>query len=427
MVILEFMKWKCIVVFFMSISGFVFAQTGPGGVGSSDGTSSLVLWLDANTVAGTSGSVLSSWQDESGYSHDFTAGNGAVYNEGVVNGYPAFNFNGSSHYFQRGYTAALTPSSFTIFSATNVNSTGTHKAVISNRDDPPGTPTAGYILYSVPTSNNWSFWTGRAAGAWQQTSGGTSTSGTWSGQVLSYQAGTNGKTLRIDGAVDGVSTHSMTLNPSRPIRVGAGRNESAPNYYFSGDIGEVIIFDEVINSAQEILVNNYLAAKYGYTLAANDLYNEDDAAAGNYDHDVAGIGRVDAANQHTNSRGTGTVQISNPTGLGDNEFLIWGHDNGTYEATEFADIPGSVAARLDRVCSRRESTQAATNLHGPQNPEQLTDRSTYRLLQVCHLPFAHSTAPRPAALQVQNRSKLHHQIRLGSQFATQKRALRNSF
>ena len=340
---------KNIIILIFIITSPLFSQTGPGGVGTTDGTSSLVLWLDANTISGTSGSTITSWNDGSGNNYDFTVGNGAVFNDPSVNSYPAFNFNGSSHYFERTFTAEITPSNFTIFTATNVTSNGVHKAVISNRDDPAGGATAGFILYSVPTSNAWEFWTGRASGTWETTTGGTSTAGSWASQMMDYQNIANGKELYSNGSIDGTSTHSMTSNPSRPCRIGAGQNESSPNFYFNGDIGEIIMFNTVINTAQKVIINNYLAAKYNYTLASNDIYNEDNLGAGNYDHDVAGIGRVDASNIHNDAQGTGIVRILNPSGLGDDEFFIWGHDNGIQQAFETADVPAPVVARFDRT------------------------------------------------------------------------------
>jgi len=333
----------------ITLSCQLFSQTGPGGVGTNDGTSSLVLWLDANTISGTTGSIITTWSDASGNGFDFTVGNGAVYNNPSVNGYPAFNFNGSSHYFERAFTAGITPANFTIFSATNVSTSGVHKAVISNRDDPAGAGTAGFILYSVPGSNNWEFWTGRASGSWQITTGGTSTAGNWASQMMDYQNIANGKELYTNGSIDGISTHSMTSNPSRPCRIGAGFNEAAPQYYFNGDIGEVIMFNTVINLAQKIIINNYLAAKYNYTLTSNDIYNKDDGANGNYDHEVAGIGRVDASNLHNDAQGTSILRIRNPSNLGNDEFLIWGHDNGSLVTTNLVDIPGTVEARFTRV------------------------------------------------------------------------------
>jgi len=325
-------------------------HTGPGGVGSVDGTSDLVLWLDANTVSASNGSTQTSWSDQSGYGYDMNAGNGAVFYTSVQNAYPAFSFNGSSHYFQRAYTADLNPSTFTIFAADNVTSSGNYKAVISNRDDPSGSATAGFILYSQPTNNNWAFWTGRSSGGWEVTSGGTSTAGNWAGQTIEYQNSSNGKKMHINGSLDAENTHSLTTNPSNPIRIGAGKNEdSSPDYYYQGYIGEIIMYKVVLNSAQRIIVQNYLAAKYNYSLASNKVYYQADGGQGNYDHEVAGIGRVDASNIHNDAQGTGIVRIDNPSGLGNNEFLIWGHDNGDLNATEATDVPSSVSQRLDRV------------------------------------------------------------------------------
>lgn len=338
---------KNILFIILSLPLFSYSQTGPGGVGKSDGSSNLVLWLDANTIVGTNASIITTWPDQSGYGYDFTLGNGAVFNSPSVNGYPAFNFNGTNQYFERAYTADITPMEFTVFTSTKVSSSGSYKAVISNRDDPAGAATAGYILYSRPTSNNWTFWTGTPSG-WALANS-TSTAGSWSGQVLEYQDIPNGKKFYLDGATSVMNSQSMTSNPNRPCRVGAGRNESSPDYYFKGDIAEVIIFNQVLNSAERIIVNNYLSAKYNYSLSTNDIYNEDNAGNGDYDHDVAGIGRIDALNIHNDAQGTGIVRILNPSGLDDDEFLIWGHDNGVQQATEKIDIPPTVQARFERI------------------------------------------------------------------------------
>lgn len=344
----------------LCIHSFGLAQTGPGGVGTNDGTSSLVLWLDANTMTGTNGSVLNSWGDNSGNNFDLSAGNGATFMSAAINGYPAFNFNGTSQYFERPFTAAITPASFTVFSATRVTATNRYKAVISNRDDPGGRPTAGFILYATPNSNIWQFWTGRASGPWQVNSSGVSTAGNWASQMIEYQNAANGKRLAVNGTINSTSSHVMTSNPSRPIRVGAGRNEGTPNYYFSGDIGEVIMFNTVINDAQKIIIHNYLAAKYNFALSVNDVFNEDNATAGNYDHDVAGIGRISATHLHTDAQGTGIVRVLNPTNLGNNEFFMWGHDNAALEFNTTADIPGGIRTRLDRVWRISESNTGGT-------------------------------------------------------------------
>lgn len=330
-----------------------YAQTGPGGVGTTDGTSSLVLWLDANTVSGTSGTTITSWSDRSGYGNNFTQGNGAVFNTNNVNGYPSFNFNGSSHYFQAPFSATLSPATLTILAATNVTSSGGFKTIISNRHDPPGSETRGYILYALSSTNNWSFWTGhRTNTIWEQMNSNLSTAGSWSAVTAEHQAGTDGKKLYVNNTLNVSSTPALNLNDTNPIRVGAGRNEGTPTFFFSGKMGEVIVYNVVLNKAQRIIVNNYLAAKYAFALTSDDIYTRDDVG---FDHDVAGIGRTDATNIHDDSQGTGIVRISNPTNLDDNEFLMWGHDNGTVSTLNTTDVRSPALGRLERVWSVTET------------------------------------------------------------------------
>ncbi|HLV38470.1 T9SS type A sorting domain-containing protein, partial [Xanthomarina sp.] len=115
---------------------------------------------------------------------------------------------------------------------------------------------------------------------------------------------------------------------------GVGKNESTPDYFFKGDIGEIIMYKKVVNEAQRIIIDNYLSAKYNIPLADNNFYTHDD---GNkiYDHHVAGIGKTTGTNIHSDSQGTGIVRINNPSSLPDNSFLFWGEDtkNPTYHFT----------------------------------------------------------------------------------------------
>ncbi|MBX2983175.1 MAG: hypothetical protein KF843_10925 [Flavobacteriales bacterium] len=118
---------------------------------------------------------------------------------------------------------------------------------------------------------------------------------------------------------------------------------------WDGDIAEVIGYTTALNSAQQVIMANYLAAKYGITLGADDIYVQDDPANGNYDHEVAGIGRISASSMQTSSRGSGIVQVSAPSNLGNNEFLIWGHDNGTLGYWGAGVRPAGVQERLART------------------------------------------------------------------------------
>ena len=104
---------------------------------------------------------------------------------------------------------------------------------------------------------------------------------------------------------------------------GSGANTSR----IIGRMREVVLFNTVLNSVQQTRVNNYLAAKYGATLSSNDLYAQDQPASGNFDHDVAGIGRRTSTDLHADAKDSGIVQMNNATGPGDDEYLLWGHNN----------------------------------------------------------------------------------------------------
>jgi Secretion system C-terminal sorting domain len=339
----------------------VLGITGPGGVAGTDGTTSLVLWLDANRVTGTNGATITTWNDLSGRGNNFTVGNGAIFNTNVVNSiYPAFNFNGTSHYFETSaFNASLTPANYTIFSTNRVTSSGAVKAVISNRDIVGGN-TRGFILNAIATSNNWEFWTGNGTASFDITTNNTNTTAAWASQSMEYQVAANGKKLYINNSLASQNTHTMTANAARPVRVGAGQNETTPAFFFNGLIGEIIMFNSVLNTARQMIVSNYLSAKYNYTLApANNIYTFDDAAL-TFDHEAAGIGQASDGSRHIDAKGTGIVRMWNPNGLANSEFLMWAHDNGALAGTT-AGVDGAVIAeRLVRIWRVGESADVGT-------------------------------------------------------------------
>jgi len=301
---------------------------GPGGVGTIGASSNMVLWLKPEV----SGNTSSLWKDSSGRGFDFGDGNGATLNSGDTNGYDSYSFNGINQYFEKSYEASLNPLAFSVFTVSNVTSSSNYKAVISNRDDPAGTPTQGFVLYAVPSTNNWEFWNGINSGSWQVTASTTSTASSWGIQSIFYQNTTNGKRLFVNDNPPLTNTHGLTVNSSKPFRVGSGRNETTPDYYFQGKISEVVMFNAALNTAQRIIINNYLSAKFNTPLTSDDIYKEDNPGRGNFDHNVAGIGQASDGSNHTDSQGSGIVRISNPSNLADNRFLFWGEEtkNPTY-------------------------------------------------------------------------------------------------
>jgi hypothetical protein len=145
-------------------------------------------------------------------------------------------------------------------------------------------------------------------------------------------------------------TQNDNNGPTTPPVPRIGRHATRNNGGLRGYINEFITYNFALNLAQTTIVNNYLSAKYGLALDANDLYAMDNPANGNFDNEVAGIGRIDGSNIHNDAQGSGIIRVLNPTDLNDNEFLLWGHDEGDLTFTNFADSPTSGDfIRFDRV------------------------------------------------------------------------------
>ena len=143
----------------------------------------------------------------------------------------------------------------------------------------------------------------------------------------------------------GSHAYTSALDPNgHGIDIGKPEKGS---YYLNGRIAEIVPYDEALNAAQRIIASNYMAAIYAIALAANDIYDEDDAGNGDYDFDVAGIGQAVDGSNHTNARGTGIWRVSGATELGDGEYFFWGRDNSSEGATA-TGVPATVEEMLSR-------------------------------------------------------------------------------
>lgn len=329
------------------------AQTGPAGVGTNDGTSTLKLWYRPDNGITTSGTSVTAWTNSAGETaHDLSATGTSrpTLTTAAQNGYDELSFDGGD--FMR-IAGPLTTSNFitnqaSSFVVSKVNST-----------------TASWVYATSPHQSDrfschisWSNGTvyydiGGCCGTNSRIQVGGLPSLT-SYSYWSYDAeNTSGKQLYRNGTLlqNRAGTLTYTSHASHLFRIGETYN---------GTLTEVIIFREKINSAERLVIENYLSAKYNITASANDIYTQDDPGNGNYDHDVAGIGRVDASNIHDDAKGTGIVRILSPSGLGNNEYLFWGHDNGQQEASETTDIPAGVQGRFARVWRVSEVNASGT-------------------------------------------------------------------
>ncbi len=100
----------------------------------------------------------------------------------------------------------------------------------------------------------------------------------------------------------------------------------------------MLAFNKSLNQAEFSLVENYLSAKYDISIG-NDLYGGDAPAAGDFDLDVAGIGReLDGSN--TIARSAGMVVRDRSFLQDSGDYLLYGHSTPGNSTTS-SDLPDS--------------------------------------------------------------------------------------
>ncbi|HET6244702.1 MAG: T9SS type A sorting domain-containing protein [Bacteroidetes bacterium] len=300
---------------------YSYSQTGPGGVGNS---SSNAVWFDASKMSLNNNDLVPSLLDFSGNIRNGSQATGirrARFLTNQINGLPAFNFDGNDFY-TTGSIAALNTNTISYFIVARTSTTSENQDLISANFSSTNTAYSDRLWGAQISSSTGTYRT------FNRSSTGANIIN------LGYQAGFqfissvwNG-TTEFNGYRNGSSFGNLTNVNSNPIgnnwlRIGASSSTNL-NFYYRGDISEIIVYNTNLNITQRLIVENYISSKYN-RLIPTDLYAFD--TPGGHGFEVAGIGQTSITDNHTNARGTGIVQISTPSDLNNNEFLLWGHDN----------------------------------------------------------------------------------------------------
>lgn len=171
--------------------------------------------------------------------------------------------------------------------------------------------------------------------------------------IVNYQKLSNKLTINTGANSPAEFNHITTLGSLQNAQdlIIAGSSGGLASDNWTGYLGEIVVFDRDLNQAEIIILENYLGANYSIPVS-NQYY----AHVNNYGHQLAGLGRVDIANQQIDAKGSGVVRIGQPGDMDDGEFMLWGHDNGkensggTQENIYRVDItggdPGQVSLRM---------------------------------------------------------------------------------
>jgi MYXO-CTERM domain-containing protein len=227
----------------------------------------LVIQLDAATNVSTSGSAVTTWGDQANtgteplvYGGTFSAGGTApTLVPNSINGQPAIHFAGA------GYLAAATPSATVGGDDTHIQ--WTFFFVTQGATNPKGLfDTAPLVAGPIRFLNNNQVATQASN---DSASDGlpvtlNSTGGTVFDFTFAGNAGLNNSTWAgfINGSSYTGSTNVYTGNRRvtwKTPTIGA-INQGSP--FFTGDVGEILIYQGVLTDADRQSVENYLIAKY---------------------------------------------------------------------------------------------------------------------------------------------------------------------
>jgi len=349
-----------------------FGQTGPAGVGSS---ATNVLWLkaDAGTSTFTNGSPVASWTDQSGNGvvlNQSTAAQQPTFVSSLMNGMPAIEFDNNSASGQNDYF--LTPDNpifdntngYSFFTVTRMKGLGDAQSIISKRNN-VGNEEAFMLFYytsnrlfvDIDNDNN------RFSNSAVST---VNTNKIYDFFYDGTQTPTMRSTIYDQELLQTTSTESSSTVPDKNSPLLVGATHTGDPRAFNGYISEIIMYRTKLNDAQRTIINNHLSSKYDIALSSNDLYAGDNPSNGDYDRNVAGVGR-DASgttNAAFDPATCGGMGIQSVSGLDNNDYIISGHTFGGNSSitTDIAGITGTNVSRWQRIWYIDVTNTGATNV-----------------------------------------------------------------
>jgi len=226
--------------------------------------SGLKLWFDAADPAATGGgSTVSTWTDKSGLGSNATANSAITLVNNGIGGLPALSFNPSTPQWLLGDTS-ITGQALTVFSVFNATTSynGAFRIIGLAARDANDYNSSEYV------------------GILQQSSGlGPYRGGTFAYGTFAY--GTNSINTSIidgrmsyaytNGSLTGTADSGYTNNLAISAYALAMNTNLYDAQYFTGYIGEIIVYSNVLTTTQRQAVESYLAKKWSILIPTQAL------------------------------------------------------------------------------------------------------------------------------------------------------------
>lgn len=368
-----------LVLLFSSV--FQGVAQSPGGV-----STNLRWWLKANsgvfsdngaTPAVANSTAVQQWNDQStiaNHARQTTGGNKPVFNNAVINGYPALRF--SSNQFIDGLALpGINPTDnwifFMVFKQNSFTAGGTSDGggtYLMDRTSGTGN------LMSLKIVNTDKFMLQKRNDGGFGIGGPISTISAASSQFVIadyYRQFGTAYGLFINGKSDGTSGDDSGNLTGPTLRI--GRHADNTNSGLNGDLAEVIMYNYFPTATQRQQIESYLAIKYGITLDQSDGGKDYLSSTGTtiypattshavYNNNIAGIGQDDGSallqSSSQSQNNLSVLSVSSPSALTNGNFLLWGDDSPTI--TNSNNVPAPYINRLSRVWRAKTTGSVGT-------------------------------------------------------------------
>ena len=214
----------------------------------------LKLWLDANKITGLSdGDPVATWSDLSGNGNDALQAAGdakPIYKTGIQNGRSVVRFDGSSDFMQTAAFASDLAQPNTIFVVVEVR-------------DPEGN--TFYILDGIDSAKRHAWF---SIAARTPDGGGFYAGSVWNPDTTEPKNEWHSQGVLFNGVssewwIDGASQGTGDVGAQGLSGLTLGRNKDPSFIYLDGDIGEILVYDGALSSADRGSLDSYLSGNWG--------------------------------------------------------------------------------------------------------------------------------------------------------------------
>jgi len=280
--------------------------------------------LNNSDTDASNGEAVKLWEDQSGNDNDvkqYTGSDQPLLTTSVINGMPVLRLDGSDDFMHDTLGTLTAPMTLIAVSRFTASSSDDYLLTL-------GSDLGNIKTVSISRENNDDYYAYTNGGKHYGPALNDNTA-----YIINavHNAASTYHEIYIDGESYSPDDYGTSVVTNGAFFLGCSKNTGN---FLGGDIAEVIVYNQKLNSAQKIIVENSLSAKYGISISADKFGWE-----GTHPYDVAGIGQVSSTDRHTEAQSARTLSIGNPTDLDDGEFLLFGHDNGDISSWTTTERP----------------------------------------------------------------------------------------